>query len=92
MGWGWEGRVVEEEHGRITNIKDSLKATCEPTTIEVFQIHTHIYTQKEFKYLIMRTNTLTTYNIHIITYNRLPTKNPKRKGLPLGELLAFRVP
>lgn len=92
MGWGWEGRVMEEEHGRITNIKDSLKATCEPTTIEVFQIHTHIHTQKEFKYLIMRTNTLTTYNIYIITYNRLPNKNPKRKGLPLGKLLAFTVP
>lgn len=46
MGWGWEGRVAEEEHGRITNIKDSLKATCEPTTIEVFQIHTHTHTKR----------------------------------------------
>lgn len=59
MGRVWEGRVTEEEHGRIANIKDSLKATCEPTTIEVF--HTHIHTQKKFRYLIMRTNTLTIY-------------------------------
>lgn len=85
MGRVWEGRVTEEEHGRIANIKDSLKATCEPTTIEVFQTHTHIHTQKKFRYLIMRTNTFTTY----ITGYQI--KSPKRKGLPLGELLAFRV-
>lgn len=60
--------------GRIINIKDSLKATWEPTTIEVFQIHTHIHTQKEFKYLIVRTNTLTTY----ITGYQI--KAPKGKG------------
>lgn len=83
MGWGGEGRVVEEEHGRITNIKDSLKATCEPTTIEVFQIHTHT------KRVQISNNE--DQHPHYI-YNWLPNKIPKRKGLPLRELLAFTVP